>query len=170
MGFGTGHHATTRLCLAALQTLDLADAFVLDAGTGSGVLAIAARMLGARRALGIDNDPDAIQCAQENLRLNCGVDGVIFEVVDVAEIAGAALPTDILTANLTGALLCRGAPTLSGTLAPGGRLVVSGVLSDERDDVVAAFGKLRLLWEREEEGWVGLVFEDLRERQLEAGK
>lgn len=170
MAFGTGHHATTRLCLAALQTLELTDAFVLDVGTGSGVLAIAARMLGARQALGIDNDPDAVQCARDNLALNPDVDGVTFEVADIAESAGTARPAGVIMANLTGALLCRAAPTLGGTLTPGGRLVVSGVLSDERDDVLVAFGKLRLLWEQEEEGWVGLIFEDLRERQLEAGQ
>lgn len=156
MGFGTGHHATTRLCLAALQTIDLRGRGVLDVGTGSGILALAARALGARRALGVDYDPDAIHSARANLPLNPLLDGVSFEVQDLST---DPLPTaPVVTANLTGALLCRAAATLTDAVAADGHLIVSGILGSERDDVRAAFGRLELAWEGHEEEWVGLCF------------
>jgi ribosomal protein L11 methyltransferase len=156
MGFGTGHHATTRLCLAALQTVDLAGAFVLDVGTGSGILAIAAARLGAARALGIDSDPDAIHSARENLVLNVGVGHVVFELADLTS---AQLPTaDVVTANLTGTLLVRAAAPLTHALRPGGALILGGLLVDERQRVRDAFASLESLWEHREDEWVGLAF------------
>jgi ribosomal protein L11 methyltransferase len=155
-GFGTGHHASTRLCLRALQELTLTGSRVLDVGTGSGVLAIAARVLGADEAIGIDDDPDAIQAATENLALNPGVDRVRFEVGDLrtARLPGA----NVMTANLTGALLIRSADLLLRTLRPGGSLIVSGLQSHERDDVARAFGRAQVAWEAAEDEWVGIMF------------
>jgi ribosomal protein L11 methyltransferase len=155
MGFGTGHHATTRLCLAALQTIDLADKDVLDVGTGSGVLAIAARRLGAARAVGIDSDPDAIASARDNLALNPEATQVAFELADLA---AAALPrVDVVTANLTGALLIRSARLLLGAARDGGVVILSGILTNERDAVVDAFTGAAVVWERHEDEWVALV-------------
>jgi ribosomal protein L11 methyltransferase len=156
MGFGTGHHATTRLCLAALQALELTGAVALDIGTGSGVLAIAADRLGAARAHGIDCDADAIQSARENLTRNPQAARVTFDVADVT--TAALPPADVVTANLTGALLVRSAPTLIAAVARGGSLIVSGLLAHERAEVVAAYAPALVVWEREEDGWVGLTF------------
>jgi ribosomal protein L11 methyltransferase len=155
MGFGTGHHASTRLCLAALQTLALGGRVVVDVGTGSGVLAIAAARLGAASAVGIDNDPDAIQSAQENWELNGRPDNVRFATADLG---AQPLPSaDVVTANLTGALLTRSARRLLEAVRPDGTLVASGILAEERDQVAAAFAPAAIVWEREEDGWIGLA-------------
>jgi len=158
MGFGTGHHATTRLCLAALQVNDLSNQSVLDVGTGSGVLAIASARLGASSALGVDIDADAIQSAAENLALNPEAMGVNFVTTDFRTAPLAA--ADLVVANLTGALLVRSADRLRALTRAGGTLVVSGVMSTERDEVVGALSALPLVWEREEDGWVGLAFDN----------
>jgi ribosomal protein L11 methyltransferase len=155
MGFGTGHHVTTRLCLAALQTIDLTDRDVLDVGTGSGVLAIAADRLGASRAIGIDFDPDAIHSARENLDLNPEARRVTFETIDLA--ARALRPADVVTANLTGALLVRSAAALLGAVRSGGVLILSGIQSHERDQVREAFANAEVCWESDEDGWVGIA-------------
>ena len=167
MGIGTGHHATTRLCVAALQTVELAGTVVLDVGTGSGVLAIAARLLGASRAVGIDIDADAIQSARENLALNPEVDEVRFEVGDLTsrlrdpsapDIAGRErITADVLVANLTGLALVRWAGILLSSTAPGGTLVLSGILAAERADVLHALQGTKLLAATEEDGWVAIV-------------
>jgi ribosomal protein L11 methyltransferase len=155
MGFGTGHHATTRLCLAALQAMDLTGLVVLDVGTGSGVLAIAADRLGAARAIGIDVDPDALQSARENLIANPDVRQVRFDLVDLT---ATALPAaDVVTANLTGAQLVRSASALLAAVPRAGTLILSGVLAHERDEVCRAMAPASVCWEREEDGWVGVA-------------
>jgi ribosomal protein L11 methyltransferase len=161
MGFGTGHHATTRLCLRALQATPLGDRSVLDVGAGSGILAIAAVRLGAARAVGVDHDADAIHAANENLTLNEGVESVRFQVADLAELKGPS--ADVVTANLTGAALIRSAGRLLGLVQPDGILIVSGLLEGERDAVVQAFdgpgrdAPATIFWEASDEGWVALA-------------
>jgi ribosomal protein L11 methyltransferase len=137
-GFGTGHHETTRLCLSLLQELDLANRRVLDVGTGSGVLAIAAARLGAPTVTAIDDDPDALRNAAENAALNGAVGDVSFVQADLA--AFHAPPADVVTANLTGAVLVRHAGVLATLTADGGAIIVSGFAIAEGTEVAAAIG------------------------------
>jgi ribosomal protein L11 methyltransferase len=155
MGFGTGHHATTRLCLAALQRTTLTGASVLDAGTGSGILAIAAAGLGAAEALGVDSDPDAIHSANENLALNPDARGVRFAIADLVAMP---LPrADVITANLTGTLLTRLASVLIDALTPGGTLIISGILAADERAVRRAFPAARDVRRQQDEEWIGLT-------------
>jgi ribosomal protein L11 methyltransferase len=134
MGFGTGHHATTRLCLELLQELEVPGRRVIDVGTGSGVLAIAASRLGASHVVALDHDPDALQNARENAAVNSV--SIDIRQVDLAHLD--LPPADIVLANLTGAVLQRFAASLRGLIAPGGRLIVSGFGPWELEEVAAA--------------------------------
>ena len=156
MGFGSGHHATTRLCLAALQRLDCRGRHVLDVGTGSGVLALAAAMLGARTVLGVDYDGDALENARGNAALNGRPAAVDFLEADFRQTEMA--PADVVLANLTGRMLADGSASLTRLVRPDGSLVVSGITSGERDRVLAAFsGWGRAEWVAEDDGWCAAV-------------
>ncbi len=157
MGFGTGHHATTRLCLQALQATDVKGRRVLDVGTGSGVLALAAARLGAREVIGIDDDADALANARENAALN-GLGAVRFTRVDLRELATG--PADIVLANLTGALLAAQAGVLTRAVASGGHLILSGFLESEAPNVLRAFvPPLRVFRRFEEAGWLACLLD-----------
>jgi len=151
MGFGTGHHATTRLCLRLLQRIECAGRRVLDVGTGSGVLAIAAARLGASDVLGIDIDADALASASENLALNGATLPVRFERTDLRDFRRSA---DIVLANLTGAALVTCATQLLSCTSPGGRLVLSGFQPHEADAVAGAFGDASCEAKESDEDWV----------------
>ena len=159
MGFGTGHHASTRLCLRLLQDAAVAGASVLDVGTGSGVLAIAAKKLGAQPVVAIDFDGDAVASARECVELNGLADAIDLRQADLERdptVEGA--PFSVILANLTGGMLVRMAGRLCQLAVPGGTLIVSGVTRDEEAAVILAFQTegatiaLRL----SEEEWVGL--------------
>ena len=161
-GFGTGHHQSTRLCLRALQDLDLRGVRVLDIGTGSGVLAVAAIRLGAAEALGIDNDPDAVESAQDTLRRNGLEPGgsVRMELRGLDD--GALVPADVVCANLTGALLRQQGTRVQALVVPGGRAVLSGFTEDEARWVREAFDLCDVAATHVEEFWVAYV---LRRRE-----
>jgi ribosomal protein L11 methyltransferase len=151
MGFGTGHHATTRLCLAALQRISLDRCTVLDVGAGSGVLAIAASRLGAEEVTGIDDDQDAIQSAWDNLSLNPSAQVTLI----VGDMRSTELvPADVILANVTGALLIQSAERLRNLTNAHGQLILSGFTVDEERDVTAAYGAFSVEHRGEEEGWV----------------
>jgi ribosomal protein L11 methyltransferase len=155
-GFGTGHHQSTRLCLVLLQSLPLESRTVLDAGTGSGVLAIVAAKLGAAFVSAIDVDPDAIENARENIARNDVEQIVEAHVRDLTRPGMAA--ADLVTANLTGTLLARHAAELGALVKPGGSLIVAGFTIDEKPLVLDAFDAAFALTESaEEDGWWAFV-------------
>ena len=137
MGFGTGHHATTRMCLRLLSDLDVSDLDVLDLGTGSGVLSMAAALRGARRVVGIDVDVDAIASAEASAALNTLPDTIEFRVADFRSAPPNA--ADLVLANLTGGMLVSSATTIAALVRNDGRLVISGFDHTEVDAVVRAF-------------------------------
>ncbi|MGE0814780.1 MAG: 50S ribosomal protein L11 methyltransferase [Vicinamibacterales bacterium] len=155
MGFGTGHHQTTRLCLAALGETDVAGRAVLDVGTGSGVLAMAASFLGAREVRAVDIDPDALDAARRSAALNALPTPIDFSTADVLGAPSAA--ADVVLANLTGALLVRAASALAGLVAPGGTLIVSGFVAAERAAVEQAFPDLAVAARPSEDEWGAAV-------------
>jgi ribosomal protein L11 methyltransferase len=167
MGFGSGHHATTRLCLRALQRLDVQGRRLLDVGTGSGVLALAAARLGAARVLAIDVDPDALRNARDNAAMNGMAAQVVFRQQDFRD--GAVPAADIVVANLTGGMLVAGVPQLARAVAPGGALILSGITTGERDAVLRACADgFAIEWSEEEEGWCAALLApigDARRRQ-----
>jgi ribosomal protein L11 methyltransferase len=157
MAFGTGHHASTRGCLVLLEAALRARpaARVLDLGTGSGILAIAARKLGAGEIWAIDIDPDACAVAAENAAVN-DVRGLHI----ATDLAAAGGPFDVVLANLFAAQLVAFAPTIAGRLAPGGAAIGAGILAAEADAVAAAWAAAGLVADDEwrDEGWVALAY------------
>jgi ribosomal protein L11 methylase PrmA len=154
-GFGTGHHASTRLCLELLQKRDLSGLRVIDVGTGSGVLALAAWKLGAAHVTAIDNDPDALDNACDNIQRNGGENAITIRELDLST-ASLAL-ADLVIANLTGALLQRHAESLVRLIRPQGTIIVSGFTVEEESDVLRTFSKPANQVAREGE-WVALMF------------
>ena len=154
MGFGTGHHATTRMCLRLLSEIDVSDATVLDLGTGSGVLSMAAALMGARRVIGIDVDQDAIDSAESSARLNTLPDSITFTVGDFR--TDPPPPADLVLANLTGGMLTSSAASIAALVRPHGQLLLSGFDHTEVDRVLAAFASFTERQRLSEDNWIAL--------------
>lgn len=153
MSFGTGHHATTRLALQLLAEGPLTGRRVLDVGTGTGVLAIAACRLGAAAALGVDTNPNAVRNARENARRN-GVEDCVT-VKDGSMDVVPEIPYDLVTANITRSVLLDLLPVLVSRLHNDGILLLSGLLRPQRDELIGATEAhdLHLDTEQTEDGW-----------------
>lgn len=140
--FGTGHHATTAMCLRLLEraTRRLTPGWsMLDAGTGSGILAIAGSYFGAGRVLAVDNDPLACLTAKRNVRAN-GARHIEIMTGDILKQKSTG-KYDIITANLFSDLLSGGLPKWSRHLPPGGCLILSGILRNQESALVCALGR-----------------------------
>ncbi len=160
--FGTGHHETTRLCLEWLEScLELGSGSVrmslLDVGTGSGILAIGAALLGFRKVVAIDNDPEAIEVAEENVMLN-GLPGKIRLLCAAPE--GARGSFDVVISNIESKPLIRMSETIASKVRNKGLLALSGILVEQADEVRAEYEKtgLRPTGTKTAGEWVLLAF------------
>jgi ribosomal protein L11 methyltransferase len=155
--FGTGGHATTRLCLRALAEHIRPRDRVADVGCGSGILAVAAALLGASQVLATDDDPTALPVARQNAKRN-HVAGVV-RVMEADLLPGNAGPFDLIVCNIVSSEVVRLAERLPLLLAPGGRFIGSGFLSTTLPVVEDALTRagLRLLTTPSEEGWAACV-------------
>ena len=157
LAFGTGGHETTSLCLEALDELTAGGERVLDIGTGSGILAIAALKLGAACAEGVDIDPVAVRTACENAALN-GVAGQFTDLVgDLSDKASGTY--QIITANIVANAIISLAPAVPGLLAEGGHFIASGIIDTRAQEVAEALTKagLTIAQRKDKRGWVCFV-------------
>ena len=149
MAFGTGNHETTRLCcerLALFAATNGNSVGVIDAGCGSGILALSAAKLGFGRVAGFDNDPEAIRVSEENAVLNGLAGRVEFYVGDLVTGFAGGRTAGLVLANIQADVLMRFVKELCAAVAPGGQLVLSGILSQELETVRAEFATLAMGW------------------------
>jgi len=164
LAFGTGTHPTTALCLDWLASQPQLPGDVIDYGCGSGILAVAALLLGAGRALAVDIDPQALAACRDNAERN-GIDPARLEV-RLPDSFPPTAPAGLVLANILAEPLIALAPRLYGCLAPGGQLVLSGLLAAQAGPVVESYlglpgADIVLAESREQDGWLRLVLKRL---------
>ncbi len=160
MAFGCGTHATTAMCLALLEELVPDCAVVYDVGTGSGILAVAAALMGARQVIAVDIDELAVRTARDNAERN-GVSGQVSVAQGnlLDNLAGGQ--ADLIVANIIADVIIQLAPDAVAALKPGGKLVASGIIIDRVDEVRRALGDIGLAPEQDmtEGEWVAMVYQ-----------
>ena len=159
MAFGTGTHETTSLCLETLDSLVKGGERVLDIGTGSGILAIAALKLGAAEAEGVDIDPMCVRTAGENAQRNGVADHFKVLVGDLSDQASGQY--NIITANIVAAAILSLAPHVPPLMAPGARFIASGIITERKDEVLTGLQAAGLapIEVKEKRGWVCIICE-----------
>lgn len=159
MAFGTGLHPSTRMCLQALEVWVGAGDPVLDVGTGSGILAIAAAKLGATRVIGIDLDPVAVRVAQDNVRLNDVTDRVQIEEGTLDTLDPAPYSMDRIVVNILADVIIALTPVLATCLGRNGTLIVSGIIEEYADAVIEVIEstKLQVVERQQDRDWVMLT-------------
>ena len=161
MAFGTGTHQSTRLCLKTIEEIadslsDKSGCSLLDVGTGSGILAIAAVLLGIPKVVGIDIDYQAVECAKKNAEMNNVSNELIFTDVPLHKTAGAF---SIIVANILPQTLIDLKADLLSHLAPSGYLILSGILNEKAREVIDEFTKdISFVRETQEDEWGCLIF------------
>lgn len=151
LAFGGGEHATTRLCLRALPDLVAPGCSVLDVGCGSGVLSVAAALLGARPVHAVDIDPTALRATQR------AAEASAVWVDPQQELSKATGPYRLIVANILAPTLVELSDDLLARLEPGGRILLSGIPRGREREVALSYAPLTLLREAEEEGWTALL-------------
>lgn len=164
MAFGTGLHATTRLCLAAIEREIKPGVRALDVGTGSGILAIAMAKQGASQVEAIDIDPVAVHVAQDNLVLNGVTQVMVAQETLASSLADDNLVHpgqgyDLLTVNIFADVIIAMSPAIARALRPGGVFIASGIIASRAEDVIMALGQVELVLQdrQQEDDWVVLV-------------
>ncbi len=159
MAFGTGGHATTYMCLELLEKYIQAESKVIDIGTGSGILAIASALLGAKQTLGVDINDDAVLVAKENVNKNGLASKIKIKKSDLLQAVNEKY--DIAVANIIADAVIILTPDVTSAIKTGGIYIVSGILAERADDVIACATSngFTLLETLHKDEWVGIAFQ-----------
>lgn len=155
MAFGTGSHHTTSLCLHHLANNPPTNKRVIDFGTGSGILAIAAQKLGAKSIVAIDNDPQSILATVDNAKANHSV----MDIFHAEEVSGEKiLPADVLIANILTSTLLELRDYLNTLVVTGGKIILSGILIEQQQQIIESYSKYFENFQVQHSGdWMGIV-------------